>query len=249
MTLQTFKGKKSAAQKGYDLLKKKADALTARFRKMLHEILDTKREVAEKMKEANFSLVEAKWALNDVSRKVGDNVTEASILVSVHVDNVAGVKLPIFKEIHRNVEYEEIGLSKGGQQIEKCRKIWQELISAIIKLSSLQTSFTALDEAIKVTNRRVNALDNVVLPGINETIHHIESELDELEREEIFRLKKVLQNKTKNDQKNAEDIRKFQELAASQESTPHEASLPAASSNPKNILDQYNESDDEDIIF
>lgn len=83
------------------------------------------------------------------SRKVGDNVTEASILVSVHVDNVAGVKLPIFKEIHRNVEYgifllpfpsglEEIGLSKGGQQIEKCRKIWQELISAIIKLSSLQ---------------------------------------------------------------------------------------------------------------
>lgn len=38
-------------------------------------------------------------------------------------------------------------------------------------------------------------------------------------------------------------------VAASQESTPHEASLPAASSNPKNILDQYNESDDEDIIF
>lgn len=117
----------------------------------------------------------------------------------------------------------------------------------------------------------MNALDNVVLPGINETIHHIESELDELEREEIFRyfflnfkitfrLKKVLQNKTKNDQKNAEDIRKFQEsmflspghetlVAASQESTPHEASLPDASSNPKNILDQYNESDDEDIIF
>lgn len=65
----------------------------------------------------------------------------------------------------------------------------------IIRLSSLQTSFISLDEAIKVTNRRVNALDNVVIPGILDTIHYIESELDELEREDIFRLKKVLQVK------------------------------------------------------
>ena len=67
----------------------------------------------------------------------------------------------------------------------------------IIRLSSLQTSFISLDEAIKVTSRRVNALDNVVIPGILETIHYIESELDELEREDIFRLKKVLQVKKK----------------------------------------------------
>ena len=43
----------------------------------------------------------------------------------------------------------------------------------------------------------MNALDNVVIPGILETIHYIESELDELEREDIFRLKKVLQVKKK----------------------------------------------------
>lgn len=74
----------------------------------------------------------------------------------------------------------------------------------IIRLSSLQTSFISLDEAIKVTNRRVNALDNVVIPGILETIHYIESELDELEREDIFRLKKVLQVKKR--KANAESL-------------------------------------------
>ena len=67
----------------------------------------------------------------------------------------------------------------------------------IIRLSSLQTSFLSLDEAIKVTNRRVNALDNVVIPGILQTIAYIETELDELEREDTFRLKKVLQVKKK----------------------------------------------------
>ncbi len=54
-------------------------------------------------------------------------------------------------------------------------------------LSQYQTSFAALDEAIKLTNRRVNALDNVVIPRIVATIAYIDSELSEIEREEIFR--------------------------------------------------------------
>ena len=95
---------------------------------------------------------------------------------------------------------DEITLVRGGQQIEKCRQIWANLLQMLIRLSSLQTSFLALDEAIKVTNRRVNALDNVVIPGIIANIHYIESELDELEREDTFRLKKVLQVKKKKEE-------------------------------------------------
>lgn len=67
----------------------------------------------------------------------------------------------------------------------------------MVRLASLQTAFVTLDEAIKLTNRRVNALENVVLPRIVNTIAYIESELDEMEREEIFRIKKVLEVKRK----------------------------------------------------
>lgn len=52
---------------------------------------------------------------------------------------------------------------------------------------AVQTSFAKLDEAIKVTNRRVNALEYVVIPRIENTINYIMSELDEMEREEMFR--------------------------------------------------------------
>ena len=48
-----------------------------------------------------------------------------------------------------------------------------------------------LDEVIKVTNRRVNAIENVIIPKIENTIKFVSSELDEQDREEFYRLKKV----------------------------------------------------------
>ena len=56
-----------------------------------------------------------------------------------------------------------------------------------MELASLQTSFVTLDEVIKTTNRRVNAIEHVVIPKIQRTLDYIISELDELEREEFFR--------------------------------------------------------------
>jgi len=60
-----------------------------------------------------------------------------------------------------------------------------------------------LDEVIKMTNRRVNALEHVVIPRLENTISYINSELDEMDREEFFRLKKI-QGKKKKDTKEKE---------------------------------------------
>ena len=64
-------------------------------------------------------------------------------------------------------------------------------MQALIKLAPLQTSFVTLDEALKVTNRRVNALENVTLPHIEGVISYIKKELDEMECEEFTRVKKL----------------------------------------------------------
>merc|ERR1712167_319896 len=89
------------------------------------------------------------------------------------------------------VVMELVGMAKGGQRITKCRETFVKALELLTKLASLQTSFVKLDEAIKITNRRVNALEHVVIPRIENTIAYIITELDELEREEFFRLKKV----------------------------------------------------------
>ena len=61
----------------------------------------------------------------------------------------------------------------------------------MIRLAELQTSFTIIDDVLRITNRRVNAMDCVLIPRYKANIAFVDFNLDENEREEFFRLKKV----------------------------------------------------------
>lgn len=92
-----MKARLAGAQKGHGLLKKKADALQMRFRQILGKIIETKTLMGEVMKEAAFSLAEAKFATGDFNQVVLQNVTKAQIKIRTKKDNVAGVTLPVFE--------------------------------------------------------------------------------------------------------------------------------------------------------
>merc|ERR1712046_465879 len=151
MALTGLKQKRVGAKKGYDLLKRKSDALMARFRRMLATIIETKDEMGVEMSKAFFSLTEANYAAGDIGPVVMEKVNTATIRVKEQVDNVAGVMLPIFEVINEGGDGEAIGMSKGGQRIKECRKTFIHALHLLIRLASLQTSFVKLDEAIKVT--------------------------------------------------------------------------------------------------
>ena len=126
------------------------------------------------------------------------------------------------------------GLSRGGQQMKKLRDNYEKAIEVLIDLASLQTSFITLDEVIKATNRRVNAIEHVIIPKIENTVKYIISELDELEREEFFRLKKV-----------QEKNRKIKAAQRAREEELKEKGLYVAPKEAKNIL----EDDEENVIL
>lgn len=197
MALTSFKTKRTGAKKGFELLKKKADALKVRHRDIMKEIYRNKRNIAEQAQQAFFSITQAQYAAGDFKTTVIDGCSSATVRVHNRIDNVAGVKLPIFREYEVNSESgdENIGLARGGRAIQQCRGKFKDFLASLIKLSSLQTSYITMDEALKVTNRRCNALENVTIPRIEATLAYIEKELDELEREDFTRLKKVTANK------------------------------------------------------
>lgn len=235
MAQTIMKGRLKGAQTGHSLLKKKADALQLRFRSILRKIVETKSLMGEVMKEALFSLAEAKFAANDnFNNLVLQNVNRAQILVHSRRDNVAGVNLPVFETMQGGADTNEFtGLARGGQQFSKIKKNFQQAIKLLVELSSLQTSFITLDNVIKVTNRRVNALEHVVIPRIDRTISYITSELDELEREEFFRLKKVQEKKKK--------------IRAEQEKILAKLKEAGLLVQPESLIDDNGE--DEDILF
>ncbi|KJE91905.1 vacuolar ATPase subunit D [Capsaspora owczarzaki ATCC 30864] len=193
MALTTMKNRLKGAQKGHSLLKKKADALSLRFRSILGAIIRSKESMGEVMRLASFSLAEAKFVAGDFSHGVIESAKVAKVRVRTKTDNVAGVKLPVFEQYMDSVgsTFELAGLSKGGQHIARTRLNYIEAIKLLVEIASLQTTFITLDEVIKITNRRVNAIEHVIIPRIENTISYINSELDEMDREEFFRLKKI----------------------------------------------------------
>jgi V-type H+-transporting ATPase subunit D len=232
--LKLMKDRLKGAQKGHSLLKRKADALQMRFRLILKKIIETKVLMGDVMKEASFSLAEAKFATGDFNQTVLQSVTKAQIKVRSRKDNVAGVSLPVFESYQDGSDtYELAGLARGGQQLAKLKKNFQKAITLLVELASLQTSFVTLDEAIKITNRRVNAIEHVIIPRIEKTLSYITSELDEMEREEFYRLKKI-QDKKK-------IIR--QKKAAAEQALKDKGIVVDT---PKNILE---ETHDEDVLF
>lgn len=206
-----MKIKLKGAQTGHSLLKRKSDALSSRFRSILARIRKAKYEMNDLLKISALAMAQVNYAAGDISYAVREaaGTGPAQFQVQTRVENVSGVQLPIF-ESHVVLnsgnnssstssanQLDFTALSRGAQQVQKCREANQRFLSSLLNLASLQTAFHILEEVIQVTNRRVNALEYVILPKTENTIGYITSELDEQDREEFFRLKKV-QAKKKN---------------------------------------------------
>ncbi|EJT74990.1 V-type proton ATPase subunit D [Gaeumannomyces tritici R3-111a-1] len=202
-SLGLMKAKLKGAETGHSLLKRKSEALTKRFREITRRIDEAKRKMGRVMQIAAFSLAEVTYAVGgDVGYTVQESAKSARFRIRAKQENVSGVLLPAFESYvaEGTNDFAMTGLGKGGQQVQRCRETYARAVEALVELASLQTAFVILDEVIKVVNRRVNAIEHVIIPRTENTIKYINSELDELDREEFYRLKKVAAKKVKDNE-------------------------------------------------
>lgn len=250
MALTSMKARLVGATKGHALLKKKSQALTLKYQGILKKMVEAKEAMGPKMKNAIFSVTQAKYALPagaKLSDLVAENVSVARTTVNSSTENVVGVKLPVFEVAYQGGSSssstggggEFYGLAKGGQQIDVCRKEFGEAVTLLVELASMQTSYLALDTALKVTNRRVNALEHVITPRIENTIAYIIEELGEMEREEFFRLKRSQAKKKKDAE---EEVVKAAILAQEKAAAAAAASTNGASHFDDDLLNAFDNS-------
>jgi len=203
------------------------------------------------MQLASFSLAEVTYATGDIAYLVQEQAKSASFKVRAKQENVSGVVLPAF-EVDRvpGTDFNLTGLGRGGQQVLRSKEVYAKAVETLVELASLQTAFMILDEVIRATNRRVNAIEHVVIPRLDNTIKYIISELDEMDREEFFRLKKV-QGKKKRDAEAGEARRRNElaEQALQPDATISTAVSADAPTVDDNVTVDLLSSKDEDVIF
>ncbi|KAI1336073.1 vacuolar ATP synthase subunit D [Xylariaceae sp. FL0016] len=245
-SLGLMKAKLKGAETGHSLLKRKSEALTKRFREITRRIDEAKRKMGRVMQIAAFSLAEVTYAVGgDIGYQVQESARSARFRLRTKQENVSGVFLPAFEsyQTEGNNDFGLTGLGKGGQQVQRCRETYARAVETLVELASLQTAFVILDEVIKVVNRRVNAIEHVIIPRTENTIKYINSELDELDREEFYRLKKVAGKKQRDTAAADAEMKAKKEAAKANED---QENVSPDDSGPADMLAAGEE---EDVIF
>ncbi len=177
------------AVRGVDLLQKKRDALVTQFFSLVHETLDARKRLNAAGREAHIALFVAKAF--EGPREVGAIAAETPVVPGpkVKLENVWGIRVPRLA-----VDWPAAGFVSPlgmGTRTLAAQIAFRTLLQALIQVANMESRLRHIGEEIKKTARRVNALEQVVIPAIQAQIHSIREVLDQHEQEDIFRLKRI----------------------------------------------------------
>lgn len=198
MALLGAKAQQRLASSGVDLLKRKRDALIGEFFTVVHIALRAREALNSISREAYLALFTAKAWDSPAAVESLSLARPAELQVDIQVESVYGVKVPKIQlpEMKQSSAFSPIAV--GGRTMTAANE-FQRVMEAIINVAATETKLRRIGEEIKKTSRRVNALEQVVIPGIIEDIRFIRGALDQREREESFRLKKIKAKLANND--------------------------------------------------
>jgi V/A-type H+/Na+-transporting ATPase subunit D len=178
------------AVRGADLLKRKRDALIAEFFDLVKVSLQARRELTQASQQAYLSLFLANaWDGPEAVRSLA-LAGESHVDVGIEVENLFGVRVPQVQPptFGEGVTFSPVGA--GARTLEAASQ-FRALTEALIRVAATETRLRRIGEEIKKTSRRVNALEQLVIPNIARQIKGIRSVLDQRALEEVTVLKRI----------------------------------------------------------
>lgn len=182
------------SKRGHALLKMKRDGLIVEFRDMLEQAKEAIGGMVEKYNKAQEKLALA-MAVEGV---VGIKSIALSCAVepefSIKKKNIMGVVVPVVKrqKVRKSVQERNYGVIGTTARIDEVVSAYEELVDAVLEVAEIETTLKRLLEEIDKTKRRVNALEYRVIPEMENAARYIAFRLEEMDRENIVRLKKIL---------------------------------------------------------
>ena len=193
MGLLLTKRKLKLASKGHKLLKQKQDVLIMEFFNVLREIKRLRKEVAAKIIFAQKSLsrAQALQGTADIER-VFNSLTD-DVVITFKQRNIMGVKIPEIDEI--KTDYHWYSYLDSNVELDNAVVLYREMFPSLMKLAEKQLALNRIADDIKKTKRKVNALEYIIVPRLEAVKEMISFKLEEQERENFTRLKKIKKKK------------------------------------------------------
>lgn len=181
------------AERGHELLREKRDALVTEFFDNIDLLRERRESVEEKLEEAFEDLINAKVAMGTLEVKKATDAATRDLEVDVGSRNIMGVNVPIAeaKDIERKNIERGYSLQQTSAKLDEAAKEFEKALQVILELAEVEETVRLLAQEIEKTKRRVNSLEHVLIPRLEDNMEYIEMRLEEQEREDHFRLKRV----------------------------------------------------------
>ncbi|MFH1508814.1 MAG: V-type ATP synthase subunit D [bacterium] len=190
MELLKLRKRVTTAKRGHKLLKEKRDGLMKKFMAIIREAKEAREQIEVGLADAFKKFLFASASMRS------DVLTEALVLPSQKIslttdtENVMSVEIPIF-DIKQEGDFLSYGLINTASGLDNSLQKFSDNLSQMVKLAQIEHSALLLAQEIEKTRRRVNALEYVLIPNLEETVKYIEMKLAEQERANVANVMRV----------------------------------------------------------
>ena len=193
MNLITRKAQIKLAQQGVDLLKNKRDALIKEFFELVKPVVGLRKKLESKQGDARFKLFLALAAEGPERLGSVSLACRRDFQIDLERRNLWGIRVADLKRppVTRGLLERGYAITGTGSRIDEAARSFEELLDSILELAPIETKLKKLGEEIKKTSRRVNALEQRLIPRLNAQKRYIQQVLEEREREDLFRMKRI----------------------------------------------------------
>jgi V/A-type H+-transporting ATPase subunit D len=188
-----LKKKIKLSESGHKLLKMKRDGLILEFFNVLNKAKDVRAQII-----ADYRVAEEKIALAEavdgvIAVKSAAFTMKITPEIKLSSKNIMGVVVPKIEghAVRKKLHERGYGIIGTSSRIDEAASAYEALVEDIIYAGEVETTLRKLLDEIESTKRRVNALEFKIIPSLKEMAAFIAFRLEEMERENIFRLKKI----------------------------------------------------------
>jgi len=193
MEFLKLKQRVGLAQRGHDLLREKMDALVIEFFEVLRSIGKARAGALKQLSLAYQAMSVCSAVMGTIETRQASREAKRELEVEISARHVMGVVVPTLEveRVERDALARGYSLHTTSSLLDEASKGFEKALGLLVKLAELEESARAIARELERTKRRVNALEYILIPRLKAALKFIEMRLDEMERENFSRLKRI----------------------------------------------------------